>query len=567
MIADGAPGRARRPWWPLLFVAVATAIMLPELVWGLSASDSYRYNLLWTDEFTSQFAAGNPWPRWLSQSWDGLGAPTFYHYPPLFFWVAALIRTPLFDLVGAQAAASLASLLILAASGGAMYLWLRRFGSPIAALVGALAYEAAPYHLYDIFARGSLAEASAYAALPLVPMAIERIADRRRGGVALLAGGYALLVLGHMPSALIASISLIPAYFLYRVRPLGAAVALRGASGILLGLALSAAYLWPAIGLLPFTLSEAFGGAWFDPLNWAFWTPQRWPSAGRAMLNILFASTALIATIAAFFGRRSDADRGALRFWALLAIALFLLIAGFPPMIWQISQMTMVQFPARLMPDADFVAITALVIARPPLTRPLTIAALLLAIMGWLVMAQAMIGRTYSVRSIAARSQALVLDDRRDAPTFLPAAVPMPIAPDELFGANPSLVRLPERGWLVRGQGARIIVSQDGESIDATVETPSATTLVARRYAYPIWRVRDERGSIIVPTAQPVTGLVTWPTPAGRHHYRLEPGPAPGERASLLVSFLALMLLGLTLWQPLRSSLRKVLPFTARTSS
>ena len=117
-------------------------------------------------------------------------------------------------------------------------------------------------------------------------------------------------------------------------------------------------------------------------------------------------------------------------------------------------------------------------------------------------MAQTMIGRTYGVRSIAARSQALVLDDRRDAPT-----------------------------------------------------------------AYPIWRVRDERGSIIVPTAQPVTGLVTWPTPAGRHHYRLEPGPAPGERASLLVSFLALMLLGLTLWQPLRTSLRKVLPFTARTSS
>lgn len=103
MIADGAPGRARRPWWPLLFVAVATAIMLPELLWGLSASDSYRVNLLWTDEFTSQFAAGNPWPRWLSQSWDGMGAPTFYHYPPLFFLVAALIRTPLFDLIGAQA--------------------------------------------------------------------------------------------------------------------------------------------------------------------------------------------------------------------------------------------------------------------------------------------------------------------------------------------------------------------------------------------------------------------------------------------------------------------------------
>ena len=56
--------------------------------------------------------------------------------------------------------------------------------------------------------------------------------------------------------------------------------------------------------------------------------------------------------------------------------------------------MTMVQFPARLMPNADFVAITALVIARPPLARPLTIAALLLAIMGWLVMAQTMIERT-----------------------------------------------------------------------------------------------------------------------------------------------------------------------------
>ena len=129
-----------------------------------------------------------------------------------------------------------------------------------------------------------------------------------------------------------------------------------------------------------------------------------------------------------------------------------------------------------------------------------------------------------------------------------------------LFVAVATAIMLPELLW---GLSA-----SDSYRVNL-LWTDEFTSQFAAGNPWPRWLSQswDERGSIIVPTAQPVTGLVTWPTPAGRHHYRLEPGPAPGERASLLVSFLALMLLGLTLWQPLRTSLRKVLPFTARTSS
>lgn len=76
-----------------IMAAVALAVLTPELVMGLTVTDNFRFNLLWPEQFADLFRGGHLYPRWLPSSWQGLGSPNFYFYPPLFFWVTAVIDT------------------------------------------------------------------------------------------------------------------------------------------------------------------------------------------------------------------------------------------------------------------------------------------------------------------------------------------------------------------------------------------------------------------------------------------------------------------------------------------
>lgn len=530
----------RLPFAIAVILAASAAAILPELLFGLSASDSQRYNLLWTDEFTRAFAAGSLYPRWLPGSWDGLGAPTFYQYPPLFFWAAALIRLPFGSLMPPGLAASLASFVFLAVSAFTMRAWLLRFASPRVALAGGLLYLAAPFHLYDIYARGSLAEAAAIAILPLLPLAVDRMALRERGGFTLLAASYALTILAHMPTALLASLILLPAFILYRAREAGPGLIVHCGGAILLGAALAAFYLIPAVALLPYTLREAWGGAWFDPANWTFWTPSRWPSMARGTLHLLFACAALLVAIAAFAARSDLRDT---RFWALLAVAMFVFASGFPPALWQRPPLVQVQFPARLIPQIELVAITALAVARPPLRHPLILAALLLAVAAWTPVLWLMTSRAPQMAAAAARSERLVFADRRDAPTFLPAGVPLPMHAGGREGADPSLVALPSRGWLARSSAGAIQAAPLGDGLAVTLDSPEPALIVVRRFAFPRWQVVDQQGRAAALLTTRKDRLVAWRAPAGHSRFTLRPIAAPTERASLALSFGALLFL------------------------
>jgi hypothetical protein len=533
-------GADRLPFAIGIILAAATAVMLPELLFGLSATDSHRYNLLWTEEFTRAFALGAIYPRWLAGSWDGLGAPTFYHYPPLFFWVAALIRLPFGNMMTAGLAATLTSLTFLAVSGLTMRAWLLRLVSPRLALAGGLLYLAAPFHLYDIYARGSLAEAAAVALLPLLPLAVDRMACKERGGLALLALAYALTILAHMPTALLASLALLPAYILYRAREAGFQLVPWCAAGLALGIALTSFYLIPAIYLLPFTLHEAWSGVWFDPANWQFWAPSRWPSPWRGGLQMLIATAALFVAVAAHLGRPTNVD---VRFWAALALIIFMLAGGFSPALWQAPPLVQVQFPFRLIPQLEFVAITALVIAKPRFGHPLVIMALLVAVAAWTPLLWLMTVRAAQMEQRAAQSERLILADRRDAPTFLPAGVPLPMPADGRDGADPSLVVLPERGWLARATAGTVSAQTLGDGIEVVLRSPRPALVVARRYAYPRWQVRDGAGRRVPVLVTRDTRLVAWHAPAGQSQFTLSPAPAPSERLSLALSAGALLVL------------------------
>src|SRR5256885_13913198 len=87
--------------YPLL-ILIAIALVLPANFSPPLLHDSFEIDWVWADQFTAELARGNFYPRWLPLSDDGLGAPVFYYYPPLSFYLSGL-----FGLTGLSTYASI----------------------------------------------------------------------------------------------------------------------------------------------------------------------------------------------------------------------------------------------------------------------------------------------------------------------------------------------------------------------------------------------------------------------------------------------------------------------------
>lgn len=75
----------------LILLVVAALLLSPSLVLSTLISHSSPQNLTWGSQFADQIRGGVLYPRWLPDSFDGLGGPAFYFYAPVSFWVDALL--------------------------------------------------------------------------------------------------------------------------------------------------------------------------------------------------------------------------------------------------------------------------------------------------------------------------------------------------------------------------------------------------------------------------------------------------------------------------------------------
>jgi hypothetical protein len=74
----------------LAIFVLAVILMLPAFVRPPIFRDSWWIDIVWSEQFTQALLHGNLYPRWLPNSYDGLGAPVFYFYPPGAFYLTAL---------------------------------------------------------------------------------------------------------------------------------------------------------------------------------------------------------------------------------------------------------------------------------------------------------------------------------------------------------------------------------------------------------------------------------------------------------------------------------------------
>ncbi|MDX3899930.1 MAG: integral membrane-like protein [Sphingobium sp.] len=488
----------------LTLAALAGIVMLPSFLFGPGATHSHLYNYIWTSQFGTAMAAGDLYPRWLPRSFEGLGSPTFYFYPPIAYWLAGG-----FDALGLSTfqAINMAGLTLMLASGVAMYLWLAERGT--APLIGAALYMAAPYHLIDFFVRGALAEYAAFIWLPLIALGIERL-PRRRGAI-LLTVAWGAMIATHLPVAMLTALFLIMplmGHRLWRDR----AVLLPGACAGLAGTMLAAFYWLPALTLQDHISASLLWDHGYLATAWSIWT------SSFELFPCLVLGLILLAW----------PDRS---IWTAIAVAAAMAAVRLIPFLWDIALLDKAQFPWRVLCIAEFATVTALVSARPRWPT--------WAMGGTLLLFPMLVcGITTAGNLSKTVDYARIMRVMPDAPEYLPA------------GFDLSRVTHPDR-WTDLS-AARGLPAGD------MIRVRRAGPVTLRHAAFPIWRVtRDGRP---VPSAGP---LIRFDASPGV--YRIERVAIWQERLGLWLSVAAALALLLASALPIRllSKFPPYSPFSA----
>ncbi len=226
---------------PVVLVIVASAaILAPAVVLGIPSNKDLTNHFRFALPFYDAIRAGDFYPGWLAESNSGYGDPSFRFYPPALYYLLALARI----LSGNWYSATLATFgLISFVSGFGIYFWAKSVLPARTAMWAALFYALAPYHVNQLYQATLLSEYAGAAVLPFVFYFVERVCQQgNRRNTAALAASYAVLVLTHLPLAIIGSFALL-VYALTRVeKPHRVATLARLSFGAGLGLCASAFY-------------------------------------------------------------------------------------------------------------------------------------------------------------------------------------------------------------------------------------------------------------------------------------------------------------------------------------
>jgi hypothetical protein len=249
---------AKRPNRDLAALSAAllgSALAFLPLIWGRGivntrAGGDSPFLIVRLQQLVTVLSDGSFPPRWMPDAAYGLGYPFFNFYASLPYYLGALFK---FGGLGYLRAIQATQAFGFLAAALAMYALARKlFASRAIAIMSALAYTYAPFHLVNVYVRGdSLSEFYAFVFYPLIFWALLKLRESLSlPHLALLSLSYAGLILAHNVSALIFS----PFIGLYI---LGAFLAERqerwrwllfSSIGVIGGLILSCWFWWPALG-------------------------------------------------------------------------------------------------------------------------------------------------------------------------------------------------------------------------------------------------------------------------------------------------------------------------------
>lgn len=587
----------------LVILGYGLFLTLPAGWSGFVTTTDSLNHLIMSRHFVDQLWSGDFYPRWLFGMNAGLGSPVFQFYGPVPYYITALFRPLLGHDPEGWLQLGLAASLAVIASGFTAYAWLKRLAGERAALIGAVLYMSAPYHLaVDLYQRFFFAELWGFVWMPLIMLCARESMCGGKGAMAGLSLIYALLIMTHLPTTLL--FSWVPvAYVLWMAEPgdrLGPFVRLAG--GMLLGMGLSAVFLLPAMSTQQYVLfGQMESGFYYFSNHFLFCGPRLNDARLNEYLRYLgiVVSLMLFVSFAAWqLGRLNQQaeERRESTFWMLSAAICFFMQIYLSKPLWEgLAILQTVQFPGRF--NTVFTLAMAVLVASWVSSKAVpsvrgdaamwVIVALLLLLHSLPVLKGYAHYRLWSTTptlvSLVTSTNKMRVDTKVEANSELDrAAVLLEAAkisrynfflprwsnPD-LFVDTPEGVRAmrelatrTEKAVLVEGTGSVMVKHWQPPHIELAVKAETALRLGLLQLYYPGWVARLDVGStrLEVGSYRP-DGLLEVKVPAGTHRILIGREPLPEERAGQIISGVSLVGLAVfSLWPCRRRSLNKACP-------
>lgn len=561
--------------WRLATCAFGCSLVL-LLFHGLTGTpegESYKFNLPWFDAFRNSFWAGDLYPRFLPDLWYGMGGYDFFFYAPLPFWLSALLGEATCPGCDSGTVFALGGAWMIILSGLSFFLLARRFFPNQWAGFGGIVYAVLPYHyLIDWFDRQAVGEVAAMIFLPLIALSMIRLIEEKKGGV-LFALSFAALALSHLPTTLIALHLLagIGVWTLARESGWRTRLELIARSTVwgALGVALSAFYWMPALGLLSSVSPDMLTTDFYTPTAWLFLDGRPEISAERAqIMKWALALAVIVAAASACIlrgqTRQDEPAPHALLVWIIgPSIFAFFLMTVFSFPVWEFWILNRVQFPWRSLVVADLsVALGAIVITRSVFQQKSAgdiimhriLAALCSFVFGFTLLAQAP-----KVTGAVRAGQAL-------SGTFEPVGTPEYVPPqflqpalerfratatdadegddryDLFFAEMERSIAAAYSALQSDAPGAELIaLPHDRVRLQADLAQPAEVRVPL--FAWPHWRAATAQGEALALNVDAELGLVTVSLPEGPSTIEFHIAETLPQKVGSTITQLALLLL------------------------
>lgn len=524
--------RIRLVWTPLLAIAAAAfAVEIPFFFLGLPSGHDFEFHLYAWLDVLAQWKQGIVYPRWAALAQFAYGEPRFIFYPPASWTLGAALST----IFPWTIVSSIYIWLALMAAGVSMFLLARRWLDRRDATFAAVLYAVNPYHLMIVYWRSAFAELLASSLLPLLLLLVLRADEKGRRVTVFLALVLASAWLVNAPAAVMIHYSLALLIVVVAWQRRSLRVLRTGAIAVLLGAALAAFYLLPAVYEQKWvTIAEAIGGG-LRPLDNFLFSHTADPdhNAFNRVASCVAVAEIILTIVAAWAARRwRSRNRGpwhALVAWGATCAVLMLPITN---RLWNIlPKLEFVQFPWRwlLCLGVPFTLLTVMGVRR--WTARVAIYLAMLCVLGfvWQHFQPPWWDSADDLREMQ--------DNMASGAGYEGTDEYIPV------GADPTNVDKGARRVTVNGPAhAAIRVSQwNAERKLFTAEMSAPGNLALHLFNYPAWRV-EVNGQPVQSGMREGTGQMLVPVEAGANRVQIIFVRTWDRRAGGWISILALLL-------------------------
>ncbi|MBI5123505.1 hypothetical protein HZA75_06630 [Candidatus Roizmanbacteria bacterium] len=309
----------------LLLLIISIFSILPLFQHGFFVTDDGEWMIIRFSAFFQAVKDGQLPVRFLQQLNFGYGYPVPTFLYPGFMYFGTLIHIFKIGFVD-----TIKVVLGLSLVGAAIfvYFWLEKvFKDRIGAVVGAAASFYVPYHLYDVYTRGSVGEVFAFTWVAFILWMIER------KNIFLISVGIFLLIIAHNTMALL----FLPLLFIYAL--LRKVLQLKQLIFcFILGVLLSSFFIIPAVFELPFTQFSQTTIA--NPVNYFV----KYSLIGHGVSFIFLVSILLF-----FFKRKQAGENPLVILFLIITFLAAFLSTSWSTFIWKIIPSSFIQFPFRFL--------------------------------------------------------------------------------------------------------------------------------------------------------------------------------------------------------------------------